>query len=527
MYDILIKNSTVIDGTNKKGFKADIALKKDKIKKIGRLTKAKAKIIINAKGQYIVPGFIDIHNHSDSYWTLFTIPSLESMLRQGVTTIIGGNCGSSLAPLVGGNIIASIQKWADINEVNVNWLRMEEFLDVLDKRKIGINFGTLVGHATLRRGLLGEEFRKLKPKEMKMMERMLEDALKEGAFGLSTGLAYSHAKIASTEEIIKLAKIVKKEHGIYTSHIRGEAGELIPAIEETLSIAKKAKISTEISHLKAMGKKNWPNFSKVIGMIESASQRSGININFDAYPYTATGSVLYILLPDWVAEGGKRMLIKRLKDPATKAKVIKEMQETQPYEYDKVIVAISPTDKTFIGKRITEIARTQGVSAEEAVINMLIASEGRVITSFETLNEDNVKLALKHSLGFIASDGSGYDIDYYRRKKELVHPRCFGTFPRVLGKYVREEKLMNWEQAIYKMTSGPAKKIGLKNRGVLKKGNFADITVFNPKTVIDKATFENPFQYPEGIEYVIVNGKIAIDKGKYTGEMAGKVLRKS
>ncbi len=525
MYDILIQNSTIFDGTGKKGFKADIALKKDKIKKIGHLTKAKAKIIINAKGQYIVPGFIDIHNHSDSYWTLFTIPSLESMLRQGVTTIIGGNCGSSLAPLVEGNMIASIQKWADINEVNVNWLRMEEFLGVLDKRKIGINFGTLVGHATLRRGLLGEEFRKLTPQEMKMMERMLEDALKEGAFGLSTGLAYSHAKIAPTEEIIKLAKIVKKEHGIYTSHIRGEAGELIPAIEETLLITKKANISTEISHLKAMGKKNWPNFSKVIEMIEKAKKQE-LKINFDVYPYITTGSVLYILLPDWVAEGGKRMLIKRLKDPITKAKAIKEMQETQSYEYNKVIVAISPIDKTFIGKRITEIAQTQGVSAEEAIINMLIVSEGRVITSFETLNEDNVKLALKHSLGFIASDGSGYDIDYYRRKKELIHPRCFGTFPRVLGKYVREEKLMNWEQAIYKMTGGPAGKIGLKNRGVLKKGNFADITILNPETVIDKATFENPFQYPEGIEYVIVNGKIAIDKGKYTGEMAGKVLRK-
>ena len=527
MYDIIIKNGTVIDGTNKKGFKADVALKKDKIKKIGSFEKAKAKTVIDAKEQYIVPGFVDIHNHSDSYWTLFTVPNLESMLRQGATTIIGGNCGSSLAPLVEGNIIVSIQKWVDIKEVNVNWLSMAEFLNVLEKRKIGVNFGTLVGHATLRRGLLGEEFRTLKPKEMQMMERMLEDALKEGAFGLSTGLAYSHAKVAPTEEIIKLVKIIKKEGGIYASHIRGEAGELIPAIEETVSIAKKTGVSTEISHFKAMGKKNWPNFSKAIEMIESVSQRSKININFDAYPYNATGSVLYILLPDWVAKGGKRMLVKRLKNPTTKAKVIKEMQEAKSYEYDKVIVAISPVDKTFIGKKISEIAQGQGVSVEEAVINMLVASEGRVITFFETLNEDNVKLALKHPLGFIASDGSGYNMDYYERKKELVHPRCFGTFPRVLGKYVREEKIMSWEQAIYKMTGGPAEKIGLKKRGVLKKGNFADVVVFDPKIVTDKATFENPFQYPEGINYVIVNGKIAIDKGKYTGEMTGKVLRKS
>lgn len=307
MYDILIKNGTIIDGSGEKSFKADVAVKKDKVRKIGRLGRARARTVIDAKRLYITPGFVDIHNHSDGYWTLFTIPSLESMLRQGVTTIIGGNCGSSLAPLARESMIVSIQKWADINEVSVNWLSMNEFLNVLEKRKIGVNFGTLVGHATLRRGLIGEEFRKLKPEEMKMMERMLEDALKQGAFGLSTGLAYSHAKIASIEEIIKLAKVVKKERGIYTSHIRGEAKELVPAIKETLSIAKKAKISTEISHLKAMGKKNWPSFPRVIEMIESASRRSKININFDVYPYTVTGSVLYILLPDWVAEGKKNV----------------------------------------------------------------------------------------------------------------------------------------------------------------------------------------------------------------------------
>jgi len=526
MYDILIKNGTIIDGTNKKRFKADIALKKDKIKKIGDLKQANAKRTINAKGLYITPGFVDIHNHSDSYWTLFTTPSLDSMVRQGVTTIIGGNCGSSLAPLVKGQMIVSIQKWANINEVNVNWLNVDEFLTVLEKKKLGINFGTLVGHSTLRRGLIGEEFRKLKPKEMKTMEKMLKDGISQGAFGLSTGLAYSHAKVAPTEEIIKLAKVTNKEGGVYASHIRGEAEELIPAIKETITIAKKSKVSAEISHLKAMGQKNWPNFSKAIKMIEKAVDE-GINLNFDVYPYDVTGSILYILLPDWVAEGGKKMLIKRLKDPSLKQKVIKEMQEAQPYEYNKVIVAISPADKTFIGKKITEIAQTQNVSVEEAIVNMLIASEGRVITFFETLSEDNVKTALKHPLGFIASDGSGYNIDYYKQRKELVHPRCFGTFPRVLGKYVKEEKLMSWEKAIYKMTKGPAEKIGLKKRGELKKGWFGDITIFDPKIITDKANFENPFQYPEGIKYVIVNGEIAIEKEKQTQTMTGKVLRRS
>lgn len=525
MYDILIKNGTIIDGSGNEKFKGDIAIKKNKIKKIGHLDKKGARTIIDAINLYIAPGFVDINNHSDSYWTLFTEPGLESMVRQGVTTIIGGNCGSSLAPLVKGSIITSIQKWININEINVNWLNLGEFLNVLEKRKIGINFGTLVGHATLRRGIVGEEFRKLKSMEIKAMGRMLKDALNDGAFGLSTGLVYSHAKVAPMEEIIKLADIVKKENCIYASHIRGEAEELIPAIKEILSLARRTGISAEISHLKAMGKKNWPNFSNAINLIEKA-KRQGVNINFDVYPYTITGSVLYILLPDWVAEGGKQMLLKRLKNLNLRKKIIKEMQDKKTYEYDKVRVAISPANKTFVGKRITEIAKTQGTSIEEAIINLLIASEGRVITFFETLSENNMELALKHPLSLIASDGSGYNIDYYKKQSQLVHPRCFGAFPRVLGKYVRQKNLMSWEETIYKMTNGPAKKIGLEKRGLLKKGNFADITILDPKTIIDKATFENPFQYPQGIEYVIINGKIVINKKNYTGEKAGEVLKK-
>jgi len=275
-----------------------------------------------------------------------------------------------------------------------------------------------------------------------------------------------------------------------------------------------------------MGKKNWPNFKKILIMIEKA-EKEKLNINFDLYPYATTGSVMYILLPDWASKGGKWELLKRLKNQETKKKIIKEMQEKQAYEYDKIIVAMSPVDKTFIGKKITEIAKNQEVSVEEAIINMLIASEGRIITFFKTLDEKNIKAAIKHKLGFIISNGSGYNTKHYAKYKELVHPRCFGTFPRVLGKYVREEKLLSWEQAIYKMTKGPAEKIGLKKRGEIKKGNFADITIFDPKTVIDKATFENPFKYSKGIKYVLINGKIVIEKEKHTGELAGRVLRKT
>jgi len=526
MFDLLIKNAIILDGNKTKKYQSNLAILKGKIKRIGKLKNAKALRIIDATGLYLAPGFVDINNHSDTFLTLFTIPSLESMLQQGITTILGGNCGSSLAPLVEADMLKSIQKWADISEINLNWLTFKEFLDELEKKEIGLNFASLVGHSTLRRGLLKEEFRALKPSELKIVKGMLEAALEQGAFGLSTGLAYSHAKVASTEEIIELAKTVKKYNGLYASHIRGEAEELLPAVQETIEIGKKTGVSIEISHLKAMGRSFWPNMREAIELVEKASQK-GININFDIYPYTMTGSVLYILLPDWAAEGGKEVLLKRLKQPATRARIIKEMQEKKYYEYDKITVAISPIDKTFIGKSISEIAQAQNISVEEAVINMLVASEGRIITFLDTLSKDNVEIGLRHNLSFIASDGSGYNLGYYKKKRELVHPRCFGTFPRFLGRYVRDKGMFSWEEAIHKITGGPAQKLGLKKRGLIKKSYWADLVLFNPQEIIDKADFENPYQYPKGIEYVLVNGEVAVENRVYTNKRAGKVLRKS
>jgi N-acyl-D-amino-acid deacylase len=526
MNDVLIKNTIIIDGTKNNKYEADILISEGKIKKIGKLGALKANIVIDDANLYASPGFIDINNHSDTYLTIFTIPTLESLLKQGITTIIGGNCGSSLAPLVSADIIKTIQKWTDTKDINLNWLNFKEFLEELGKKKIGVNFGSLVGHSTIRRGILKDEFRNLRPKEIKIMKELLKSALKEGAFGLSSGLAYSHAKIAPQKEIIDLLKIVKDFNGIYASHIRGEAEELLPAIEETIEAAKKTKISVEISHLKAMGRKFWPNMTKAITLIEEA-QKKKININFDIYPYNVTGSVLYILLPDWVAEGGKFMLLKRLGDPAIKTKIIKEMQERKDYEYDKITIAMSPIDRTFIGRKITEIAKSQNISIEEAIINMLTASDGRMITFLDTLDPDNVEMGIKHPLSFIGSDGAGYNLQYYQNKKELVHPRCFGAFPRFLGKYIREKGLMSWEEAIYKITGGPAIKLGLKDRGLIKENFWADLVLFNPKKIIDKATFENPYQYSGGVEYVFINGKMAIERGVYTGQRAGSILKKS
>ncbi len=522
MYDIIIKNGTIIDGTGKKMFIGDIGVKEKKIKGIGDLRNEKADIIINAQGQYVTPGFIDVNNHSDTYWRIFLNPNLESLIHQGITTIIGGNCGSSLAPLVNKNIIQTIQKWTDIRLVNLNWLSMKEFLDELERKKISVNFATLVGHATLRRGFLGDEARSLKAGELKTMEKILEKSFKEGAFGFSTGLVYTHARLASKEEIVRMAKIVKKYNGVYATHVRGESEELIEAVKEAIEIAKESKVNLQISHLKAIGKKSWPLMEKAIKMIEKANA-DGININFDVYPYTVTGSVLYVLLPDWVAEGGKKMMIHRLKDPVIKKKLIKEMREDRS-DYSKVVISISPLNKTLSRKNIVEIAVAQDKSVEEAIIDILIASEGRVITMMEVLSEKNVSRSIAHPLSIISSNGSGYNLNH-KSSGELVHPRNFGSFPRILSSYVRKRNILSWEEAINKMTGKPAEKYSIKKRGTIKNGNFADLVVFNPKTIEDLATPDNPYQYSKGIGWVIVNGGIVLENGKHNGQRNGEVLR--
>jgi len=524
MFNLIIKNGTVIDGTGSKKTVADVGVEKDKITAVGKLGEnAKVENVIDAKGKIVCPGFIDILDHSDNFWTLFTIPRLDSKITQGITTIIGGNCGSSLAPILGEDSVKSIRKWVDIGNVNVNWTRQGEFFGELNKRGLGINFGTLIGHETLRRGLIGDK-EKIAKEDMKMMGRMLLDSLEEGAFGMSTGFVFSHAKAVLIDEIRYLVEILKANNSFYASHIRGESEELLPSINEAIYIGREFEASVEISHLKAIGRKYWTDMQKALEMINIANEE-GVEINFDVYPYDATGSVLYVLLPDWVSRGGRRKMISRLKDLDLREKIVKELK-VMDYNYENIIISICPRLKEVVGKSIIDIAEKQEISPEEAMIELLISANGHAIVfNRKVLSEENIKLALLNSHCIISSADAAYNIEYIRTG-EIVHPRCFGTFPRILGRYVRERKVLSLESAIEKMTSKPARKIGLKNRGELKKGFFADITIFDPKTIIDKADFDNPYQYSEGIENVIVNGKIVIKGGRHTGELAGRVLRK-
>ncbi|MDP2638672.1 MAG: amidohydrolase family protein [Candidatus Azambacteria bacterium] len=517
--DILIKNGTVVDGLGTSAYRADVAIKNGKIERIGLLGRPSAKTTIDATGLYVTPGFIDINNASDRYWTLFNHPNLESHLYQGVTTIIGGNCGSSLAPLTTGEIILNIQKWADTTKINVNWLTVREFLEETRKKKLLLNFGTLIGHSTLRRGIVRDEFRDLSEKELAQMKNLLETGLAEGALGFSTGLNYSHAKIAPKEEINSLVASLEKGK-IYSTHLRDEEAGLYESILETIEIAKKTQASVEISHFKAIGKNNWPIFYKGLEEIEKASEN--LDINFDIYPYTSTATVFYTLLPDWVAVGGRKKLVENLKNKDFKEKIINELRKKEG-DFEGIIIASGNIDKIFIGKTIGAIAENQGKSVTEAIINLLIAAEGKLIIFWPALSEENFISALKSPLSIIASDGAAYNTED-AKKGTLAHPRSFGCFSRIISKYVRAKNIIVLEEAIKKMTALPALKAGLTYRGAIAPFYFADINVFNLELIEDTANFENPFQYARGMHAVIVNGRVALINGQIENKNLGQIL---
>ncbi|OGD30789.1 hypothetical protein A2833_00015 [Candidatus Azambacteria bacterium RIFCSPHIGHO2_01_FULL_44_55] len=519
--DILIKNGVVLNGLGSPAFHADVAVKDGRIQKIGFLGEPASKTRIDASGRFVAPGFIDINNASDRHWSLFDHSKLESFLHQGVTTIIGGNCGSSLAPLVRGNTIASIQKWAKVEKINVNWLGMGEFLEQARKQRLALNFATLVGHSTLRRGMIREEFRELTEKETAQTQFLLEKAIEEGALGFSTALNYSHAKAATFDEIVKLSGIATKHKKVYSSHLRDEGGGLISAVKEVIESARAAGASLQISHFKSVGRDNHQFFETALSMIEKAGDE-GLNINFDLYPYAVTTSVIYTLLPDWVAVGGRAQLVANLGSPDVRARVIFEMKPNEE-EIKNIVIASGAIDKTFIGRTLAQIAQNQGVGVSEALINTLAVAGGRIIGFWPALAEENIIRGLKSSFSLIASDGAAYNLDD-ARAGYLVHPRSFGTFPRILARYVRDKKIMSWEEAIKKMTALPALKFGLSQRGVIKPGFIADITIFNPETVQDLATYENPFQYANGIDAVIINGNVALLAGKISDKNFGSII---
>lgn len=522
MYDVVIRHGTLVDGSGKPMFSGDLGIKEGRIISVGEVVGSTERLI-DAEGAYVSPGFIDVNNHSDTYWALMANPSLESLLYQGVTTVVGGNSGSSLAPLTKPEDIRSIQKWTDVDKINFNWLSMSEFLRAVEKREPALNFATLVGHGTLRRGAMQDETRPIHDDEVRVMEKMLKESLHAGAIGFSTGLLYTHARGAHMNEILKLVELVHGEKGVYATYVRNEGAELIKAVEEAITVARKTKVPLHISHLKAVGQSNWPLMDEVFNLIEAATL-GNIDISFDVYPYTTTGSVLYTFLPTWITENGRKLMLARLRDEKVRETVIEEMRKNE-VDYSAMTFAVTNLGNMLSRRKVSDIALLQNKSPEQVVIDVLIASEGRAIVSIDSLSEKNVMKAIQHPFSIISSNGSGYSKEH-AATGDLVHPRNFGTFPRIFSEYVRRYQALSWEEAIHKMTGKPAKKFGLKGRGILAEGNVADIVVFHPGKISDQATLEDPYQYAVGVEWLLVNGVPVIENGSYNGKRPGQVYRR-
>lgn len=530
MYSLLIKNARVIDGSGKPEKLVDVACSGNLITNIAAKIDSPANIVIDAKGKILAPGFVDIQNHSDSYWQIFDNPDLDSLVKQGFTTILVGNCGASLAPLLSRDALLAIQKWHNLDGVNINWQSFGEFANEMSKRKFGCNIGSLVGYSTLRRGLIGDQVRSLDNDELDVLKKTLNDSLNSGAFGLSSGLAYAHEIIISELELFELAKVVAKHEALFSMHLRNEEAELSESVEEALEIARRTKVNLKISHFKIRDKQNHDQLKNTLEVIETEHYK-GLNVHFDVYPYDTIWQVLFSYLPKWAIEGGRSFWTRQLQDPIQRNKIISHLSATG-INFDEMIVTSTASKLNMIGKKLSEIAKNLGVSTEEAVLQIIDKGGNEVMVFDQSLDWEQVEELTRHPLSMIATDGGGFAnpekllTQSLNAQNKLVHPRCFGTSAKFLRQVI-ETKKISLEAAIWKLSGLPAKKIGLKKRGTIEIGNFADLVIFDPEKIIDKATALNPYQFSEGIEYVFVNGEASFASQRATITRAGDFLRKT
>ncbi len=445
------------------------------------------------------------------------------MLMQGVTTIIGGNCGSSLAPLGSADAIHGISKWANLSDLNINWETFEQYLWEIDAMNPGVNFGSFVGYGTLKRGVIGDAIRLLTVEEREKVKFLLSTALTQGAFGLSLGLSYGHEAISPTEELIEISRTLQQSGGVLKVHLRSEGNGLLASVNEVVRIGREAGVSVHISHLKAIGRKTWPTLRPALDIIKNANE-SGLNIHFDVSPYATTGSSLYLLIPSWAREGGFTELFKRIDDPVERKKIIDTLN-TYTLHPEKILITSSPI-KNIVGRTLAEIAENAGITPEEALLVTVRTSQGRVSMIGKTVSVRNTKDEVKDPNSLIASDGAGY-AESANKSGDLVHPRCFGTFAHFWHRFVQELALVTPQEGVKKITSMPAEKFGIARRGVIKKDNIADIVVFDPKNFHERNSYRDPYQYASGVEWVLVNGKLAVENGVPASTRYGRVLKRS
>ncbi|MBI4590990.1 MAG: D-aminoacylase [Candidatus Rokubacteria bacterium] len=529
MLDTKVEGATVVDGTGAPGFRADVGIRGETIAAVGNLSREPAGTTLRAAGLTLAPGFIDMHSHSD--WRLWANRRAESKIRQGVTTEVVGNCGFSPAP-VNPSSREDLRGFALYlpEGMDFSWRSVEEYLKRFDAGGCALNVIQLVGHGTLRVAAMGFARRKPADAELAHMQRLVAESLEGGAWGLSTGLIYAPGSYAETDEIVQLARVAGHHRGLYASHIRGEGANLLNAISEAIRIGREGEVPVQVSHLKAAGRPHWGKVKDALALIDAA-RAEGLDVTADVYPYTASSTTLRTLLPGWALEGGTWAMLERLHDPATRGKIRDEIEKGRQGEedhvanagWDGILIAYAPNCPEAEGRRLSEFARGRGVAPAEAAMDLILLSDGKASMILFQLDEADLRTALGHPRVMIGSDGSAL-ATHGELGKGKPHPRSYGTFPRVLARYCRDEGLLSTEKAVHKMTGLPAKKLGLKDRGVIRAGAKADLVGFNEKTVSDLATYENPHRYAAGIEYVFVNGRLVIKGGEHTGSLPGRVL---
>ena len=529
MFDIIIKHGTVVDGTGTPGISADVGINGGQITAIAPSLEGEATREIDASGQIVSPGFIDVHTHSD--FTLLDAPGADSKIRQGITTEVVGNCGFSPGPVSTGNRELVKEYSAFLNPtLSWNWESLGEYYQQVQDQGCALNIVPLVGHGAVRIAAMGFAQRPPTASELLQMQHLVGAALEDGVFGISSGLVYTPGCYGDTEELIALAKVVSEAGGIYATHMRGEGDTLETSIAEALRIGAEAEISVQISHLKASGRDNWHKMEQALQMLQDGRDQ-GIKVDADIYPYVAGSTTMTSLFPAWTLEGGMERFLTRLADLDTRQRIIDEVQGGKDgwsrangaLDWDDVVIASCQNQTQFEGQTLAQIATTMGRDPAHAMMDFLLAEDGKASIILFMMSEENVALGIAHPMLMIGSDS----LALAAGRGGKPHPRTYGTFPRVLGKYVRDEGLISLEDGVRKMTSMAAAKLGLTDRGVLATGKAADLTIFDAATVNERSTFEDPHQYPTGIEYVIVNGQIVVEHGHQHPVLSGQVLSKN
>lgn len=528
-FDLVIRNGRVVDGSGNPWFHGDVAVRGDRIVAVGRIPSAFAKREIDAKGLVVAPGFIDVHSHSD--FVLFEDGDAQSKIRQGVTTDVLGE-GGSPGPFV--NQLSP--RVVTIKGEKVELRTMRDYFDAIDRAGVSINVASYVGLGQVWECVLGRSHRRPTAEEFAQMKSLIAQALQDGACGLSSMLMMPPGSLATTDDIVELCKVVREHGGLYSSHIRNEGLGVFDSVREAIAIGERAGVPVDIIHLKIADQKYWNRMPEVVALIEAARQR-GVNVQANVYPYTRGNNNLSSIIPPWAHEGGSRKLIERLKDAEQRKKLKHDIEAgidgwynhytAVGRDWSRMLVSDNNSYRGLTMDRVIA-ERSKGRDPRpdslDVLFDILIEEGGSVSTVYAHHTEADMNLALKQPWCSVGSDGAALATTGPLRRGN-PHPRNFGTFPRVLGVYVRELKLLTLEDAVRKMTSLNAAKLGLKDRGQLQAGAFADITIFNPNTVLDKATYTEPFQYNTGVEYVIVNGQVVLDREKHTGARPGRALR--